>query len=707
MEALLIDNVTKPNNLKHIYVDVLCVESALKILNSDCENLSHIFYCQKTGVGLGCVIKWILRAKTGAGIVQLNDVFLVDIFKNDINAYERIQNKTRDILNGISDYWIDKIFIQEEVAKRRLNKYKLRSYFEKKAYPYLYRSIELLSIAESNEKPLYAAFLVKNHFATHIEEKYKGRCFFYKNKISKYLPLEKRASCFYDDINSRAYKSVGRGVRKIISTQWFYYLLRTVVGILCVAKSNRYSNHEYGANIGVEQVSLYVRKNEYHDLFWMRSGDVNQKDVINIEDHDQDEESIKALKGYGVRRVRVNPSLRLLLKSLKNKLTRSETNNVSLITARFNFFYSNAILRIFIKNYTVKSEEEIWLANELRFYCWRSHYWKDIYSQLDMKILWSMRDVAEDSLCRAQAIELLDGYYAGSHWSLYPLDMIVTQKMYDLYFVWGSYFAKELFKRNRVTGNHYVESGYPADFYFRNYINQAQSLRKKYKDKFVITYIDNNTGNDFQLSPIMQYEMMSVFIDLLEKNDRLQLLYKPKRKHELDVLIRDIPEMADYIKQGRIVVYVAEEHGRRVAPVLLGMASNLVVGLGINTAAAECYFSGADVIHANLAKFKGGSFITAGNDIFIFDNIEKVRNIIISKLDKNTELNKDTKMLIKDIYSNLDPYVDGHSYKRIALVLNELLTLLNSGIRRAEIDTHIADFISTVENKDTLVQINS
>ena len=173
MEVLLTDNVSKPNNLKHIYVDVLCVESALKIVNSGYKNISHIHYCQKSGAGLGRVVKWFLKVKTGASIVQLNDIFLVEIFKDDINAYERIQNKTRDILNGISDAWIDKTFIQEEVCKNKLNKYKLRSYFEQKAYPYLYRSIELLSIAESDESSKYIAFMAKNHLAAHIEKKYK------------------------------------------------------------------------------------------------------------------------------------------------------------------------------------------------------------------------------------------------------------------------------------------------------------------------------------------------------------------------------------------------------------------------------------------------------------------------------------------------------------------------------------------------------
>ena len=703
---MICDN-KKKLQVKTIYVDVLCIESAFKIVSSDYNNFSHIHYCQKSGLGLGKIIILILEAITRANVVQLSNVCLADTFKDGINAYERTQNKLCDILNRISDTWINKKFIQEEISTNRLNKYKVRSYLEQKAYPYLYRSIELLSIAESNGSSKYAVFLVKTPLAVYVEKEFPGMCLFYKNQISKYFPVEKRNSYFYDNINSAAYKRVGSGTRKIIFLQWFYYLLRTIASLLCVAKSKRYVNYEPNSNVGVEQVSLYVRKNECHDLFWMRGSDINPKNVINIEDNEQDEDSIKVLREYGVRRVRVNPSLRLLYKFLKNRLAKKETDSVSLIFAQFIFFHSDAVLRIFSKKYFINNEEEIWLANELRFYCWRSYYWKDIYSQLGVRILWSMRDVAEDSLCRAQAIELLNGYYTGSHWSLYPIDSITGQKMYDIYFIWGAYFSKELFRRTRVTGNHYMNSGYPADFYFTDYLKQAQTLRNKYKDKFVITYIDNNSGNDFQLSPIMQYEMMSFFIELLVTNDKVQLLYKPKRKHELDILIKDIPEMNQYIKQGRIVVYIAEEHGRRVAPVLLGMASNLVVGLGINTAAAECYFSGAEVIHANLARFKGGSFISAGNDVFIFDDITKVKNKIISKLFDNKEFHENIVAQIEEIYLKLDPYKDGRSYIRIGMVLNELLKALNTGLSRAEVDTHLAGFISKIENKDTFFQINS
>jgi len=707
MIGLSIYNCEDKIAVGEIFVDVMCIESALQILKCDQKSYSHIYYCQKSSLGFGTIIVKYLKYKTGAVVKQISDVCLVELFKDDVNAYERIQDKARNILHKISNSWIELEFIKEEISASKLNKYKLRAYLEQKGYHYIYRSLELLSIAESDKQfESCTVWLVETPFSSYIKKEHEVNCLFYRNAISKYLPVLKRPAYHYDELNSFIFKSIGRDTRRIILIQWFYYLSRSIARRFCISKSNQSlaSSH---ASIGVEQVSTYVRKSECHDLFWMRAGYVAPELVVNIEDCEQDEESTKTLHDYGVRRARVNPSVTLLFKNLRYKYSKYKKNDISLMAARVNLFYSAVIARIFIKNYCLDNNEHRWIANELRFFCWRFNYWKDIYSQLGIKILWSMRDASEDSLCKAQAIEALNGFYTGSHWSLYPIDMIATQKMYDIYFVWGSYFAKELFKRNRVTVNHYVKSGYPADFYIGDYRNQAQCLRQKYKDKFVIAYIDNNTGNDFQLSPIMQYEMMLVFIDLLDKNSSVQLLYKPKRKHELDVLIREIPELNDYIKQGRVVVYLAKEHGRRVAPVLLGMASNLVVGLGINTAAAECYFSGADVIHANLARFKGGSFTVEGSDIFIFDDVKKVKNKIMSKLSENIVLNNNAAMLIKDIYSKLDPYVDGCSYKRIALVLNELLTLLDSGLSRTEIDTRIANFISRVENKDTLLQISS
>ncbi len=699
MDRLVVENSKTKQQIKNIFVDVLCIESAVHILKNYDKDFSAIYYCQESGFGLGKLIRKYLEFKTGIKVQVFRNQYLSEVMCSDINAYETIQNKIRDILNEISDSWLELKFLQEEIIRGKLSKYKFRAYLEQKGYWYLYRPIEIITLAEFSYANKYIAYFVDTPLSSYIAQENKGGCFFYKNRFSKYIPVTKRTGYHYDEKNSTIFSGRGGGGRFVILIQWLYYLLRSVISTICLPKIKTNDLDGKKTYIGAEQVSPYVRKNEYHDLFWMRSGYVEPSSVINIEDGEQDSESIKVLQDYGVNRARVNPSVHMLFNSLKNRFTLSKRTDVRLITVRLRFFLSQSVFNVFAKIYPNRSHEELWISRQLRMFLWREGYWKEIYSQLGIKVLWSMRDVADDSLCRAQAIESLGGYYAGSHWSLYPIDMIITQKLYDIYFVWGKYFSRELLKKNNVPGSYYVESGYPADFYFSNYEKRAEDLRSKYINKYIITYIDNNSGNDFQLSHSMQVGIMTMLLEFMTENNNLQLLYKPKRKYELDMLIKSIPSFTHFINEKRVVIYLAEEKGRRYAPALLGMASDLVIGLGINTAAAECYFAGADVIHANLAKFKGGSFISKGKDIFIFDNIGAIKDEIKSRLDgsKNSDLSK--KNTVKNIYSELDPYIDGKTYKRIGLVLGELLKLSNSGVDKARLDLLVAEFMSSIKNK--------
>ena len=117
-------------------------------------------------------------------------------------------------------------------------------------------------------------------------------------------------------------------------------------------------------------------------------------------------------------------------------------------------------------------------------------------------------------------------------------------------------------------------------------------------------------------------------------------------------------------------------------PALIGMVSDITIGLGLSTAAVECYLSGSHVMHANLAKFTGESFVEKGKGKVIFDDIQDLNEKLdcsIENIRNNVYPNKDE---LFNIYSSLDGFQDGKSYMRIGEHISTIQKVLKNSESR-------------------------
>ena len=99
------------------------------------------------------------------------------------------------------------------------------------------------------------------------------------------------------------------------------------------------------------------------------------------------------------------------------------------------------------------------------------------------------------------------------------------------------------------------------------------------------------------------------------------------------------------------------------------MASNLVIGLGTSTTTLESYISGTPAINLDLCKFPNNEFCVRGMNTVVFDDPDKIINLINEHQTKTKEsIHKGQ----EEYYKILDPFLDKKSGNRIAKKLKNI-----------------------------------
>jgi hypothetical protein len=225
------------------------------------------------------------------------------------------------------------------------------------------------------------------------------------------------------------------------------------------------------------------------------------------------------------------------------------------------------------------------------------------------------------------------------------------------------------------------QTGYPSDHYFEKRRSKAVRLRNRYAEKFILSYHDNKTSNDLYCSKNMQIQMHKMLLSILKEYRDVVVFLKPKTRIAFNAIIKELPELQEYIDKGRIVTFFGETHETKAVPAEIGMASDLVVGLGISTAAAECHFAGTLSFHADLTGFTTNEFGNSGLGRVVFRDIPSLHKAILEQIHNSpARACSDHKAL----YRTLDPFQDGQAYKRIGFVLKNLQELLGQCLSREE-----------------------
>ena len=177
-----------------------------------------------------------------------------------------------------------------------------------------------------------------------------------------------------------------------------------------------------------------------------------------------------------------------------------------------------------------------------------------------------------------------------------------------------------------------------------------------------------------------------MLLRIIEDNENVVVFLKPKRKQELSEVIKHLPQLKDQIKERNIIAFYGDgKHTKRELPVYVGMASDLVIGYGISSAAAECYFAGTLAFHIDIPGYINNTFGNKGLGKIVFRNIEKLESAVQECIDNGTKVKFRE---VKHLYASLDPFQDGNGYLRVGFILKNLQDTLNQGLSREEAFMH-------------------
>ncbi|MBL8012534.1 MAG: hypothetical protein JNN05_01665, partial [Candidatus Omnitrophica bacterium] len=133
---------------------------------------------------------------------------------------------------------------------------------------------------------------------------------------------------------------------------------------------------------------------------------------------------------------------------------------------------------------------------------------------------------------------------------------------------------------------------------------------------------------------------------------------------------------------GRVEIFLGDTARSKAVPAQIGMASDLVIGLGVSTAAAECYFAGTVAFHADLTNFGRNEFANRGDGVIVFRDVFMLEKAVIARI---TGTNAWKYEDYKGYYMGLDPFMDGYSSKRMGYLIKRMREYLAMGVSREEL----------------------
>lgn len=662
------------DSAQEIWLDFLCIESVIRIIWLKGFTSKVVYYCQ-----ISVLIKPLLKIVsliTKTNFSQIDDIELSELRMEGVSLCELIQIRIALFLHKSADEWIQRENIQNMIHKQFCNSDKVKAYLTLEAFFLVYRPMELICLAQKLSSVSPTVILNNNPFADRLSQEFSQiPLVFYNTHISHYFPFSNRLGFLYDAmISGQWYYDRFINYLKIL-IKWLGEIAKIIVATF-MHRNQPVPKNIHTTNIGVEFTQGLFRPDENNDLFWYPSSMIAGGSIYHMEMSELDDKSQRILLQYGVRRLRVG-DIRAVLKW--RGAWGHGKNKTEVVVPQGKEIFHGVFSLLKLNRYLFGSAESSWLHLCLLKYAMRVNYWQSVYSRYGIKIIWSMLDGGSPQLAKSQAIENLGGFYIGSHFSNYPIYRIDNQKCYDVYFVWANHFLKNIQKHYPYSVT--FVSGYVSDHYFEKQRKPAKELRNQFPGKFIISYHDNGVGKDVSNSFDMQSKIYKMLIDVLAKNSHVVLFLKPKNKLNFEVIKLHLPELENWIEQGRIALFFGETP-RKAVPAFVGMASDLVVSLGISTTSAECHFAGTLAFHADLCGIVNNDFGNRGLGKIVFRDIDSLKEAIQNCIEEGTFQRYQEAV---EINSMLDPFQDGKAYQRVGRVLKHLQDMLMQGESRENV----------------------
>lgn len=662
------------NNDTEIWLDVLCWETFIKVLFLEKHKFVKVYYFNLSLLFSPFVL--IIQNIKSITFQQVDDFSQSEQKVGNVTAYEFIRHQVDDKLSEMSERWINSKPARSLIKKCNFNTEKVRKYLESNAISYFLRILEMKVVSELRSKSINRIVLIRNSpFSDTLKNEMGFNAKFYRSYISHYFQITVRKNNICTDRLYFLYFKKIRTVCQII-LGWLKY-----VYALMDEDENNSLNGVKGINrfgLGGEILQSRVRMNQINDFFWLKSDSIDPGSVSVIGSYSPtlDDESKKIVKELGVQRIKEGIS-----KSVKYYLIQFLSKRSFRI---FSILYWKSIVNIYhpvsmIYKILFRWNELSWVQVQM-WRCYYSVFFAEKYfKNNNIRIIFAI-DVGSTSLVKSQALENIGGFYVTSHWNVhyacanYP---VTDPKHADIFFVWGSFFVDYILKKRKYMGVFPV--GFVLDYYFNDHKIAARDLRAEYPNKFIVSYYDNAYGDDTPYSLKMQLDMHKMLIYILKQNPHVILFLKPKRKHLYERITLQLPELIEWEKSGRVRLFFGDTKRTKAVPALVGMASDLNIGIGISSAAAECYFAGTLAYHADLSGRVSNEFGSKGLGKVVFRDIESLQFEIEDCIENGTQEKYEA---YRDIYRILDPFMDGQAYQRVGFILRTLQEQLENGLSR-------------------------
>lgn len=585
-------------------------------------------------------------------------------FINNKSLFNLIWIEIENFLNEqIKNYNLEKLE-EFNIEGNKVDKKKLLKYFKENSTFLVYYQIKLYVFSKKFSNSRECIFFIKsNPFNNELKKfydinifNYFDFTFFYKKRIDGY---------FYEN-----FLTIYLYTRLKIIQNIFFSINQFILGFLC--KKDEASEKKIFIEVHQREINL----NSITDLFWLKNSKLKKKSIaILYKDYDQN--SINELS--------------------KNNINYKYSHKLHVSKKMFrNLIRYYLLIFINLLNFNLENFKKIMMY----FYFIKTSYWYEVFKNENAKIFFTMIDADEDKFCKINAIELNGGLSITSHWSNFPFFLNRNNKAANVILSWGDHFKKFILTNENY--NKIYNIGYPNDHYFDNIEKKFSKIESK--DKFVLTYMDNNLFSDGFYPPNLNRIIVKNFIKLLNKHENLLIYLKPKDKSSYK---KEYPceELAEFIKQDRLKVFFGESKNEKYNPAAAAAMSDLCVGLGISTASAEATFYGVPAFHFD-NQFIINDFTKIGKNKIIFNSVEE--------LIKNVELQiKSKKISIEEcrkISYTLDCFQDRNSSKRAEIIIsyiyeslvnnenhNNLLNNLDQFIKE---NTYFKENISLLKNLD-------
>ncbi len=305
--------------------------------------------------------------------------------------------------------------------------------------------------------------------------------------------------------------------------------------------------------------------------------------------------------------------------------------------------------------------------------------WRTFFEEFNVKLNSSYSGQANEShFFQSIALDSTGGLNTRSIYSHlfhdHPGHAVSTQ----VFFSWGPYIDEYLKAIGPGAGSATVHCGYIFDNMFEGARSRAGEVRTSLRDagaEFVICLFDEALSPDAPNTESSWLSFYETFLQAVLDDGTLGVVIKPKGEIPagtgLDTLLSKAQET------GRCVVLES------AMPCEAAMASDIAVGLGINSAVIEAALAGVRAVHVDLARQDRHRFYGAGYESIVFDDLGRAVGAI-----ERYRRNAGSERALGDhsrVLDEIDPFRDGGAAERVGKYMGWLLEGFRKGQEPADV----------------------